>query len=231
MNKSSVIGMAFLLLAVRVAPALAQDKYPIGIIGSIEIPALHDANKGAQDLKAAAVKLYSQPLDDAAVLATITDRWHIESVEHGYEQVSAGVLDVKWQTNNRWYLVQYKSAGRLHEGWLSQRDAGRFRTLPELLVGGKAFLTDAWDRALYAAPHPDATKQLVTRERKTDSVAVASAARSPRGSSDWKHLWLLVVILDGSFCDGGPQTVVAAGWIPAYSASGELTTWHSSRGC
>jgi hypothetical protein len=145
--------------------------------------------------------------------------------------VSAGVLEVKSQNNRTWYLLQYKARNRIDKGWLSQRDAGPFRTLSELLIGRRAFLTDAWDRVLYTAPNPDAATQLISKARETRSVAVGSAANSPRESADPKDLWLLVVILDGSFCDGGPQTVVAAGWVRAHSTTGRPTTWHYSRGC
>jgi hypothetical protein len=45
------------------------------------------------------------------------------------------------------------------------------------------------------------------------------------------QLWFLVVVVDGTICDGGPRSVLAAGWIPAHSASGQLNAWYYSRGC
>jgi hypothetical protein len=70
--------IAVLLLTMVTAPVLGQDSYPAGaIIGSVEIPALHDAavDNETRTVEPKPVRLYSQPLDRAAVVATIRDRW------------------------------------------------------------------------------------------------------------------------------------------------------------
>lgn len=217
------IAVVFFLIELSAA---AEDWYPRGrIIGSVEIPALHDTvNREHRTKQPRAIPLYSDPAEDAARVMTAKDRSEIESLEHGYEQVSAGVVEIKSQGGHRWYRVQYKSAGRTGTGWLSERDAGRFRTLSEILKG-RGFLTDAWDGVLYRAPRQAAPKETAPQLRDRPDVLVADSAGDP------EKLWLLVVIVDGTICDNGSRSVIAAGWIPAHSESGRLTTWRYSRGC
>jgi hypothetical protein len=50
-------------------------------------------------------------------------------------------------------------------------------------------------------------------------------------SGTLQDAWLLVVLTDGTICDGGSRAVIAAGWVPAYSTSGKVTAWYYSRGC
>jgi hypothetical protein len=215
-----------LLVVLVAAPASAQDRYPRGrIIGSVEIPALYGVvETESGKTRATAVTLYSQPVDGAKPVTVIKDRWEIESLEHASDQGSAGVLEMK----DGWYLVQFKSAEQLGTGWLSPRDAGRFRWLRDILVGGMGFMTDTWDRILYDAPNRNAPRQLVRTVRDRQNAVVASTGGDPR---DPQQYWLLVVLLDGSICDGGSRSVIASGWIPAYSTTGRLNTWHFSRGC
>jgi hypothetical protein len=157
--------------------------------------------------------------------AVITDRSQIASLEHDYEQVSAGVLAYRWAKGTRWYQVQYTTAERSGTVWLSESQAGRFRFLYDILHGGMAFLTDAWDGRLYKAPSHDAPHQTVSRRGERPDVAVAAAAGEP------EKLWLLVVILDGNICEQASRSVMATGWVPAHSTSGRITVWHYSRGC
>ena len=219
---------AFLTLALSAALS-AQDMYPRGrIIGSVEIPALHDVvNKGTPDAAPVSVSLYAAP-GDVPPIVTIRDRSEIQSVEHGAEQVSAAVFERTYRKDELWYQVRFKTAGGDGIGWLLARNVGQFRFLHELLTGGRGFLTDAWDRVLYEAPNRDAKRRTLTSVGERQDVVVATMM-DERG--DAQNAWMLVVLTDGSFCDRGSQAVIAAGWIPAYSSAGNLTAWYYSRGC
>lgn len=207
----------------------AQDTYPRGrIIGSVEIPALHDVvNKGTANPAPGSVALYSTP-EDGTPIATIKDHWEIQTLEHGYEQISAAVFQRTFRKDELWYQVRFKTAGREGIGWLMARNVGQFRFLHELLTSHRGFLTDAWDRVLYEAPNRDAKRRTLTSAGERQDVIVATMM-DERG--DAQNAWMLVVLTDGSFCDRGSQAVIAAGWIPAYSAAGNLTSWYYSRGC
>jgi hypothetical protein len=208
------------------ATAWAQDEYPRGrIIGSVEIPALFDESSKKSSNARASVTLHSRPSDGAPPVVVVKDRTVFETLEHGYEELSVGVLEISWHNNERWYLVQYKDGDRTNEGWLSPHDAGTFRFLLNILQGRMAFLTSAWDRVLYRTPKIDAPKERLPKLSDKPDVVVATGAGDPQ------QLWLLVVILDGTICNGGSRAVLAAGWIPGHSATGQVTTWHYSRGC
>jgi hypothetical protein len=152
----------------------------------------------------------------------------IQSLEHGYEQVSAAVFERTFRNDQLWYRVQFKTAAREGTGWLSARNAGEFRFWHQLLTSRRGFLTDAWDRVLYEAPSRNAKRQTLTNVSDRQDVIIATTM-DERGDS--QNAWMLVVLTDGSFCDRGSQAVIAAGWIPAYSAAGNLTAWYYSRGC
>jgi hypothetical protein len=222
-GKISAAVLVFCLLSR--ATAWAQDEYPRGaIIGSVEIPALFDESSRKSSNARALVTLHSRPSEGAPPVVVVKDRTVLETLEYGYEELSVGVLEISWQNNERWYLVQYKSGDRTEKGWLSPRDAGTFRFLLNILQGRMGFLTSAWDRVLYRAPKIDAAKESLPKLSDKPDVVVATGAGDPQ------QLWLLVVLLDGTICTGGSRAVLAAGWIPAHSA-GQVTTWHYSRGC
>jgi hypothetical protein len=203
--------------------------YPRGrIIGSVEIPALHDEiNEGTANAAPGSATLYAAP-GDPTPIATIKDRWEIQTLEHGSEQISAAVFQRTFRKDELWYQVRFKTAGREGIGWLMARNVGQFRFLHELLTSRRAFLTDAWDRVLYEAPNRESKRQTLKNVGERQDVIIATTM-DERG--DAKNAWMLVVLTDGSFCDRGSQAVIAAGWIPAYSAAGNLTAWHYSRGC
>jgi hypothetical protein len=209
------------------AAVAASAQAPAGrVIGSVEIPVLHDpVNKETPTAGPIALTLYREPRDNAQPAVTIKTRREIESLEHGYEQISAAVLDVRAQAGKTWYLVQYKREDRLMAAWLSGSNAGRFRSLPELLKG-RGFLTQAWNGWLYKSPRSEGSREnILSALGERRHVVFADMAE------DAGQMWFLVVVVDGTICDGGPRSVLAAGWIPAHSASGQLNAWYYSRGC
>jgi hypothetical protein len=92
------------------ATAWAQDAYPRGrIIGSVEIPALFDETSKKSSNRRTSVTLHSRPSDGAPPVVVVKDRTVFEALEHGYEESSVGVLEISWQNNERWYLVQTRT--------------------------------------------------------------------------------------------------------------------------
>jgi len=222
---------AVIIVVASAAPGAAQDDlFPRGrIVGSVEIPALQGAvNRGEKEpSKPKPVTLYSSPVAGARAMAVLRTRSQVFSVEHGAEQVSAGVVEMRSQGDRRWYRVQFQIGNWLGSGWLSPRDAGPYHALSNVLRHGLVYLTDGWDGALYSAPHAGAKRRVVGRTRERQDVRVIST------SGDGDHLWLRVEVIDHNTCEDPrtPPSVVASGWMPAYSRDGRIAAWHSARGC
>src|SRR5947208_3092930 len=112
------------------------DGYPHGgIVGSVEIPALHHTvNSGVHPPPLTSpVVTYIEPTEQTAIAAVVTAYDQLASLEHGYEEISAAVFDVRSDGNRRWYQVHYTSATGSGAAWLSDRDAGTYRALGEML--------------------------------------------------------------------------------------------------
>jgi len=223
---SIAIVLALPLMAARVT---AQEEwYPHGrAIGSVEIPALHDAiNHETPGAVSTPVPLYIEPTRLTAIAAVVSDRSELLTVEHGYEQISAAVYDISTQRDGTWYRVHYTTPGGSGDGWLSGRETAAYHPLADMLVHGLAFLTDAWDHLVFDAARPDARQRTVDDTRERPDVRVLATA------GDAQHLWLRIEMLDGNVCEGKDQpSVVATGWIPAHAADGRLVAWHYPRGC
>ncbi len=200
--------------------------------GLLEIPALHkNLNDGRSGAPIGPVTLFAEPSLQATVAVVVRDWRHLESREHGYEQVSAVVY--KREDNaggGSWYKLRYSDGNKEMFGWLSEADAGEFRMYLELVRTSMTFFTDAWDKRLYQRPDISAPFTRFEQLGKRPSMRVADV----RYSKDLKDLWLLVVIVNGSICgdsgDGG-TSVIATGWVPAYAETGSETVWYYSRDC
>jgi len=229
MRSFAAASVVAFMIAGGMLAATDDDGYPAGrVIGSVEIPALHDAvNNGSVDSgPTPAVTLYIEPTDKTAVAAVVAERGELASLEHGYELTSATVFDMRTVHERVWYQLQYATRTGSGIGWLSSRDAGTYHPLSAMLIDGLAFLTESWDRVLYDAPRVAANAHTVLDERKYPDVRVLATAGDPR------HLWLQIALLDSNICTATTTpAVVARGWIPAHSAAGRLTAWHYSRGC
>lgn len=219
------------IVAIATATVSAQNEsYPRGrVIGSIEIPALHDAVNGelpGQPAALSLVTLYMEPTEHTAVAAVVSDRTELASLEHGYEQLSAAVYEMRVIQDRVWYRVHYMTSRSFGDGWISNRDTGTYHPLADMLVHGLAFLTDSWDRGVFVTPRADASKRTIPITNERPNVHVVATA------GDAEHLWLQIELLEGSACEGAEQPVIATrGWIPAFSAGGQLTAWHYARGC
>ena len=219
------------IVAIASTTVSAQNEaYPRGrVIGSIEIPALHDAvnrDLHGQPTPLSLVTLYIEPTEHTAVAAVVSDRTELTSLEHGYEQLSAAVYEMREIDDRVWYRVHYTTARSFGDAWISSRDTSTYHPLADVLVHGLAFLTDSWDRAVFDEPGAHSGKRTIPVTIERPNVHVLATA------GDAQHLWLRIELLDGGACEGSEQPAIAtSGWIPAFSPDGQLTAWHYPRGC
>ena len=118
------------------------------IIGIVEVPRLFNLyspdGTPLQPDKSVRVLLRDRPAPDGAVVATITASDALETREDGYEESGP----VVYGRERGWSLV--RTTSRV-SGWIAPADSGAFHSL-ESLLDGLAYLTDDWDRFLYAVP-------------------------------------------------------------------------------
>lgn len=212
-----------LILAFVATSAMAQDR----IIGLVEIPALHDGvNSGAADRAVGPLALFAEPDHESEVAVVVRDRRQLESREHGYEQVSATVYALAGNTGGGfWFQLRFVAADEPMFGWLNQADAGRYRSVDEIVRSGLTYLTDEWDGRLYALPSLNAPSASFTALGDRPDVNIADV-RQEDG-----ELWYLAVLVHGNICSDGGAEILGTGWVPAYSENGGATVWHYSRGC
>lgn len=213
------------LLLVTVMPRTdvhGQELEPARILGLIEIPSiLGYAEPTPQE--SSAITLYSLPAIGSDPVGVLEAPDQIEAREHGYEESGAVVYGYQRAENQTWYRVRLMSG---QAGWLSERDAGRFHPLTQLLDSSLAYMTDAWDGRVYVKAGREASTQLVQDAGPETSIEIASSARIG------DDIYFLVVVLSGSICTSDePGEVIAAGWVPAYAENGEVNLWYWSRGC
>ncbi len=143
----------FLARSALIAIALVQLSFEpqtngTPLIGVVEVPALLSVYGPAGEPvvpENVRILLRARPSADAAVIATITKPDDLATVEYTYEE-SAAMVHAREGT---WSLV--KTAGGT-AGWMGSNDAGTFHSLEELLDEHMAYLTEAWDGSLFAAP-------------------------------------------------------------------------------
>jgi hypothetical protein len=190
---------------------------PFRLVGLVEVPALLGVLEPAAPK---AVSLRAEPSSTAVVICTARGAADLETREHGYEELSAVVYEVR----DRWYGIRCPSSPSQQLVWLSPADAGTFRPLEELVQHGLAYLTADWDRRLYQKP--GATSHVVRLDAQQPDVTVADST-VVNGK-----LWFLVVVFGKGRCTiDEPAAVLDAGWIPAHAASGNVAAWFYSRGC
>lgn len=143
-----------------------------------------------------------------------------ETREHGYEEESAAVYGIG--DDGSWLLAGLREGGR---AWVG-REAGEFLPIEALLRGRLTHLAGSWDRSLRFAPHD---KSLPRRVPGLEGQSPDVPARLLGTRVVHDALWLEVEVLD-RICDGDSSTVLAKGWVPAWTA-GQPTMWFYSRGC
>lgn len=144
--------MSFVRLSVAVIAVVQLSFEPrtngTPLIGVVEVPVLLRVSGPAGEPVVPGnvrIRLRARPSTTGAVIATIARPDDLATVEYRYEEVAAMV----YGREGMWSLVK-SSTGIA--GWMAAGDAGRFYSLEELLDGHMAYLTEAWDGNLFAAP-------------------------------------------------------------------------------
>ena len=135
------------------------------IIGTVEIPALHEAlNSGLNAESSAPVKIYENPSHESKVSAIVRNWRQIVFVEHGYEQISAVAFERVFE-HGPWYKVKYTIDDRKGTDSVSPKDAGKLRTFYDIIQKPNSYMTDAWDHRLDKAPNLMHRLKLFLRQR------------------------------------------------------------------
>jgi hypothetical protein len=143
MAHGSSIFVALALAAQFINPAGAP------LMGVVEVPRV--TGTYAEDGTAVPpnptrpVDLRREPADSSPVAASVTSIDQLETVEYTSEERAA----IVYGREGEWSRV--RTSGGI-DAWLSPRDAGEFHSLEELLRNSHAYLTEAWDGALFAQP-------------------------------------------------------------------------------
>ena len=139
--------------------------------------------------------------------------------EYEYEAPAAMVLERR----GRWFRV------RLPDGaaWIQASERDEFHPLDRLLPQRLTYLTSAWDGGLAASP---GAARVGARQAGTSPEPHVRVVELRQVDDD---LWVRVEVLSHSVCDPAvaEPVVTARGWLPAHTASGELTIWFFARGC
>jgi hypothetical protein len=200
-------------------PALPRPGDPRAVlIGLLELPGVLPAGEGATPAPPRPLRVYRRPAADAPLLTTVRAADQLQRREYAYEAPGAVVR----QRRDGWYRIALAGGD---DGWIRAADAGRFLALPELLVARLTYLGPYWDGWVWPDPgagYPQAPRRLAGREQPVRVLATERIGDA---------LWLQVEVLDRDPCDGGDARVVHGGWVPAYTAAGELVAWFHSRGC
>ena len=144
-------------------------------------------------------------------------RAELPTREHGYEEPAAIVL----AQQGRWFKI------RLEDGtaWITASPRDEFKSLAVLFDQALTAMTEHVTGRLRNAP---GGAEIGSQLKADQSVNVREVRQV--GAAQW----LNVEVLDFSPCTvpvGKEPQVIARGWMPAHSESGEPTVWFSSRGC
>ncbi len=158
-------------------------------------------------------QLYSSASTDSKKLASDIA---VKTRESSYE-VKAAIV---YEKRAAWLRMKTTSG---NDVWMKKSPSNTFHPLETLLPGRLSYLTKHFSGALW--PEPGAGTPLRITFSKEQSIEI----HKTNNIAD--SLWLYVSVLKNNPCEGEPRVVAASGWIPAWNAAGELTTWYWSRGC
>lgn len=232
--------MTVIALAIVLSQAPSTDR----VIGLLSLPEVFGGRMCApftpQD-----VALHSTP-DDATRVATVhvdqgwsfaphggceglkvsvhrgNQREELPTLEYDYEMPAAIVVEQR----SGWFRVKTQQG----TSWLKASVSDRFMPLNELFEEfiGVTSIDKNYTARLLAAPGAAASGVDAMRVSPSQPVQVLEM-REVGGRT-----FVKVDVMSHSPCNAGangPPEVVATGWLPLHSDSGEPTIWYSSRGC
>lgn len=227
--------LLFSCLAAFVPPALAQER----VLGLLALPQVF-GQEACDRFTPRPVQLRAEPGGQVIGAIVVATPWAFEADggcsglevvarlngttadialptrEYGYEKPAAIVIDER----SGWFKVRLGT----DSGWV-QATGAEFYSLERLYANQLTYLTDQWDGRIADKP-AGIGRAVPTSSSREPSVRVRRSSRV-QGAQ-----WLLVDILNESFCEAGREPkVVASGWVPAHARSGEPTVWFFSRGC
>jgi len=165
------------------------------------------------------INIYSAPSINSTVIKLLERQDDLELKEHGYEVFSV----VTYQQKEKWYLIGIKN-NKLKKGWVSPKDAGKFRSYEELIVDTLTYLTNEWDGNLWKSPAINSNFESLIK-LFTRHVRIIETKKVDN------KLWLQIDLLNPGWCTLEDPKVIKKGWIPAFSLKGHPNVWFYSRGC
>ena len=210
--------MRELLLGLIVVACNAQSDFsPVRLVGLLEVPGLLQQTAQSDgfeysDQLGMQLAVHERP-DSVSAKRTIRHLHELVLREHSYEELSLVVL----KQSAGWLQIKLKDGA----GWIRRPTPSVFRSLGQLLSNGMSYVTTDWDKQLSRYAGGPATKRIVV----SPSVNVLGT-RIVNGV-----LWIQIQVLNASICEVQNPTVLATGWVRAYSQSGAANVWFYPRGC
>ena len=218
--------LAFLVLSL---PAFAHSQERV--IGLIEIPPLYPQEVSWDiELPVGTVVLRSAPSSSASVVLDVRNRRQVASAEHGYEEASARVYELAYaDKDGAWFKLKYQDADKSGFGWFKAGETNQFHLTEDLLSEHMSYMTDSWDGRLRESPSSDAAATPVPK--RWEGSHASARLITMWGSRE--DLWYLVAVMRGGNCSepSEPPEVLATGWVPASTQTGDSPIWYYSRGC
>ena len=168
------------------------------------------------------IRAYAHPSTNAPIRALLKTVDDIETRNDPYQRLAAPVFNV----NSDWYLIGVRTAGgQMEKAWVKTVNGNAFSWLNHviLVADNSCYVTDTWDRKIWAAPSANAKFRKLAKLGTKDFTVT---------DSNWNgdELWLEVEFAERVDCDWEElPPVLAKGWIRAYSASEELQVWFHPR--
>lgn len=232
---------AALMLSTTSSWSLAQGRAKPPVIGLLEVPELMPADP-CRVFAPVVLPLYASPEASIPIgqlhgsgRATATPcefpevrllvgeaSQPIAIEEHGYEEQSLLVAEVR----GGWYRIL--TGATPASAWLRPSPGHVYRPLAQLYKDTLTYLSDRWDRRLYARPNGGV--RLVsagsTPERRFEpSIRVEQVT-----VVDGVH-WARVTFVENP-CDGDRGPVQGLGWVRVHDANHDRPVlWFHSRGC
>jgi len=164
------------------------------------------------------IKVYSAPSINSTVIKLVEHQDDLELKEHDYEVFSV----VTYQQKEGWYLIGINN--KLNKGWVSPKDAGKFRPYEKLIVDSLTYLTNEWDGNLWEIPVINSNFESLIKP-STRHVRIIATKKVDN------KLWLQIELLNPGWCTLEDPKVIKKGWLPAFSSKGLPNVWFYSRGC